>query len=62
MKPGNFQVGEPMPPATPPAGPSDEASFSPADLAARRAAARRLGWWLGVAVLAIYLLGLLIPR
>ena len=59
MKPGNFQHGEAMPPATPPA---DAAAFSPADLAARRAAARRLGWWLGAAVLAIYLLGLLIPR
>jgi len=59
MKPGNFQTGEPMPPAPPSA---DEPAFSPADLASRRAASRRLGWWLGAAVLAIYLLGLLIPR
>lgn len=48
-----------MPPAPPSA---DEPAFSPADLASRRAASRRLGWWLGAAVLAIYLLGLLIPR
>lgn len=48
-----------MPPAPPSA---DAAAFSPADLSARRAASRRLGWWLGAAVLAIYLLGLLIPR
>lgn len=59
MKPDNFQHGETMPPATPSV---DAAAYSPADLAARRAAARRLGWWLGAAVLAIYLLGLLIPR
>ncbi len=38
------------------------ASFAPADLARRRRAARRLGWLLATAVLAIYLLGLLIPR
>ena len=38
------------------------AGFSDADLARRRAASRRLGWLLGVAVLALYLIGLFIKR
>jgi len=37
-------------------------AFPPEDLERRRAAARRLGWWLGAAVLAIYLVGLFIKR
>jgi hypothetical protein len=37
-------------------------AFSDADLARRRAAARRLGWLLGAAVLALYLIGLFIKR
>jgi len=37
-------------------------AFSDADLARRRAASRRLGWALGLAVLLIYALGLLIKR
>lgn len=38
------------------------AVFSDADLARRRAASRRLGWLLGAAVLALYLIGLFIKR
>ncbi|MGE5469572.1 MAG: hypothetical protein ACM3X0_02110 [Bacteroidota bacterium] len=34
----------------------------PDDIERRRAAARRLGWLLGAAVLAIYLIGFFIPR
>lgn len=41
-----------MPPSTIP----------PADLARRQAASRRLGWGLGAAVLALYLLGFFIQR
>lgn len=37
-------------------------AFSEADLARRRRASRRLGWLLGAAVLALYLIGLLIKR
>jgi len=37
-------------------------TFSETDLERRRAASRRLGWLLGAAVLAIYLIGLLIKR
>ena len=37
-------------------------TLSAEELARRRAASRRLGWWLGAAVLAIYLIGLLIRR
>ena len=37
-------------------------AFSDADLASRRAASRRLGWLLGIVVLAIYILGLFIKR
>ncbi|HEX6734210.1 MAG TPA: hypothetical protein VF096_05315 [Azonexus sp.] len=48
---------------TTPATPAAPAvAFSPADLARRRRAARRLGWALGLTVLAIYLLGFLLPR
>lgn len=36
--------------------------FSGEDLERRRSAARRLGWLLGAAVLAIYLIGLFIKR
>jgi len=36
--------------------------FSEEDLARRRTASRRLGWLLGAAVLAIYLIGLFIKR
>lgn len=36
--------------------------FSPADLARRRSAARRLAWLLGLAVVIIYVLGLFIKR
>jgi len=36
--------------------------FSAADLERRRAAARRLGWWLAAGVLLIYLLGLFVER
>lgn len=37
-------------------------AFTGADLARRRAAARRLGWLLGAVVLVIYLIGLFIKR
>jgi CHASE3 domain sensor protein len=37
-------------------------AFSAEELARRRAAARRLAWLLGIAVLAIYLVGLFIKR
>lgn len=37
-------------------------AFTDADLARRRAASRRLGWLLGAAVLALYLIGLFIKR
>ena len=37
-------------------------AFSATDLARRRAAARRLAWLLGAAVLAVYLIGLFIKR
>lgn len=37
-------------------------AFSEADLERRRNASRRLGWLLGTAVLAIYLIGLFIKR
>ena len=37
-------------------------AFTPDELARRRTAARRLGWVLGAAVLALYLLGFLIQR
>jgi len=36
--------------------------FSDPDLERRRAASRRLGWALGIAVLALYLIGLFIRR
>ena len=36
--------------------------FSESDLERRRAASRRLGWLLGVVVLAIYIIGLFIKR
>jgi hypothetical protein len=36
--------------------------FSPADLARRRRAARRLAWLLGLAVVLIYVIGLFIKR
>lgn len=41
-----------------------EAPMSPSfsDLERRRAASRRLGWVLGIAVLALYLIGLFIKR
>lgn len=39
-----------------------DTAFAAADLARRRSAARRLAWGLAAAVLAIYLLGLLIER
>jgi len=37
-------------------------AFSRQDLERRRNAARRLGWVLGIAVLAIYILGLFVKR
>jgi hypothetical protein len=37
-------------------------SFSADDLARRRAASRRLGWAIGLAVLALYVLGFFIKR
>ncbi|MFZ2268132.1 MAG: hypothetical protein WAV95_11210 [Azonexus sp.] len=37
-------------------------AFSSSELERRRAASRRLGWLLGIVVLAIYLLGLFIKR
>lgn len=37
-------------------------AFSDPDLERRRAASRRLGWVLGIAVLALYLIGLFIRR
>lgn len=37
-------------------------AFSVQDLARRRAASRRLGWLLGIAVIAIYVIGLFIKR
>jgi hypothetical protein len=36
--------------------------FSAEDLARRRTASRRLGWAIGAAVLALYLIGLLFKR
>jgi hypothetical protein len=39
--------------------PSD---FPPAELAQRRRAARRLAWLLGLAVVALYVIGLFIKR
>lgn len=36
--------------------------FSTEDLARRRTASRRLGWTIGVAVFALYLLGFLFKR
>ena len=36
--------------------------FSPADLARRRRAARRLAWLLGLVVVLIYVIGLFIKR
>jgi hypothetical protein len=36
--------------------------FSAADLERRRAASRRLGWLIGGAALALYVIGLFIPR
>lgn len=39
-----------------------DTGFSDDDLAQRRASAKRLGWLLGLAALALYLLGLLIQR
>ena len=37
-------------------------NFSPDDIARRRSAARRLGWLLGAAALALYIIGLFIKR
>ncbi len=37
-------------------------AFSEADIQRRRAASRRLGWLLGAAVLALYLIGLFVKR
>lgn len=37
-------------------------SFTPGELARRRAASRRLAWILGIAALAIYLAGLFFRR
>lgn len=37
-------------------------AFSDNDLERRRAASRRLGWVLGIVVLALYLIGLFIKR
>lgn len=37
-------------------------AFSDTDLERRRAASRRLGWVLGIVVLALYLIGLFIKR
>lgn len=37
-------------------------AFSDSDLEQRRAASRRLGWVLGIVVLALYLIGLFIKR
>ncbi len=42
--------------------PSASPAFPAADLERRRRAARRLGWLLGAAVLALYLIGLFIKR
>jgi hypothetical protein len=36
--------------------------FSGDDLARRRAASRRLGWAIGIAVLALYIIGLFFKR
>lgn len=37
-------------------------AFSAQDLERRRTASRRLGWLLGIAVIAIYVIGLFIKR
>ncbi len=37
-------------------------AFSEQDLERRRTASRRLGWLLGIAVIAIYVIGLFIKR
>ena len=42
--------------------PETPASFTPEELARRRAASRRLAWLLGAAALAIYLTGMFFKR
>ena len=39
-----------------------DSTFTPDDLARRRTASRRLGWGLGAAALALYILGFFIQR
>ena len=46
----------------PSANTADTPAFSPEELARRRRAATRLAWAIGTAVLAVYLLGMFIPR
>ncbi|HMW76848.1 MAG TPA: hypothetical protein PKL28_10315 [Rhodocyclaceae bacterium] len=39
-----------------------DATLTPDELARRRAASRRLGWALGIVVLALYVLGFFVQR